>query len=329
MLALLFAAVLVCGGVRHAAAQSCSDPDTCSNNSGNGQSGAEGGAGGGSGGGRRGGGGGTSGSNTGNQSGTVGQSGGTGNGGASAGNGADGAPGTNVIADATPTPAFSSSASHASSSAPAPSAGSASADDTRLPGWANQMGTSVDEIVSWFGTISAADSIGGHAPPIVVHPGDQVTAFDGADGASDQGTTADGSSVQTGIQGVADSVTTRGGKVDVVLHSPAVALPSTTTSDGGRFSASVTIPASTTVGRHFIVALVPNTKHGRTAFVFPLTVTAKSDAAAVVDTQPRGTSKPFPWVLVEVILGTLAVVALLVVRVRRSAHSPSGAAGAG
>src|SRR5439155_19768061 len=106
----------------------------------------------------------------------------------------------------------------------------------------------------------ANDSIGGQAKEIVVHPDDHVSVFDGAT-ASDA-PASDGSALRSGITGVGDAKTKGGDGVDVTLHSDAVGLGTAVTDAGGAFSATVTIPKSTSDGRHFIVALVPNTKDG-------------------------------------------------------------------
>ncbi len=110
-----------------------------------------------------------------------------------------------------------------------------------------------------------------------------------------------------------------GNSVRVNLHSTPVALGSTSTGEGGRFSITVKIPPSTKLGRHFVVALAPNLKGGAVAFVYPVNVVAPepvfNDAAVPQSTSSGGSSSP--WFVIELILGTAMIAGLVVFRMRR------------
>jgi hypothetical protein len=255
---------------------------------------------------------------------------GTAGGGGLGGNGANGSAGGNVDARPTPTPepmSGNSGAPGAGSGASSKSTPATTATHDPVA-TSKKASTTPDEVKSWFGTtFKTNDAVGGVANPITVHPDDEVTVFDGAMAndavASATGNTSDGTgdgaTLRSGLKGVADSKTTGGDTVDVSLHSDPVSLGSAVTDSGGAFSSTVRIPHSTDLGRHFIIALVPNTKNGKTAFVFPVSVEAREQAAAAADsTQPTSGSKRFPWVLVELLVGTASVIALFVVRVRRA-----------
>jgi hypothetical protein len=296
--------------------QTCTNPDDCN---GNGASGGDGGCGGGmcSG---SGGGGGNSPGQTGEPSGGGNTSGQGGTGGP--GNGSNGDAGANNIRTPTPPPDTGGDLSSSGSGTTAARTSSSStaatpAPDASLQSWAKQLGTTSDEVASWFGTYGADDSIGGRANAVTLHPDDQLTIFDGASGA-DAG--AGDSPPRVGIRGVADTKTQGGDGVDVSMHSDAVPLGSTVTDAGGAFTANVRIPHDASGGHHFVVALAPNTKGGRVAFVYPVDVEAAAAAAPAADNSAQSTpaSKHFPWLALEAILGTLSVVALFVYRVRRA-----------
>jgi hypothetical protein len=294
------------GGVLHAvpAAAQCT-PDTCDCGNGNGQSGDQGGAGGGA---ACGGAPATPshGDSPGNTAGD----------GGNAGNGGNGANGVNVIITPTPAPTAPPLQGAAGSAGGSTSPSSTSAPSGKLDSMAKQTSSTADEVASWFGTLGPNDSIGGMAQEITVHPDDEVVVYDGRPPADDGGTAQ-----QTGIAAITDSTTKAGEDVDLVLHSTPVTLGTTTTASGGGFSTTVRIPADTGAGKHDIVALVPNTKQGRTAFVYPVNVEAAAAAAAVgqiVDSAPTQTAKHFPWLLFEFLIGTASVVTLFVIRVRRA-----------
>jgi hypothetical protein len=315
---LLLAAVLGFGTAYRAVAQNTCTPDNCDTGDGNGQGGGAGGSGGGMGG--------SGGSGSGNNPGQTGEpSGGNGSSGAgTGGNGSSGSAGGNNIRTPTPPPepaSNSSSGSGSSSSNPTSSSGSATpAPNASVTGTSKQLDTTSQEVQSWFGVYSTNDTIGGEAKAITVHPDDEVTIFDGATTAEAQGT-GDGSTLRMGIHGVADTRTKGGDGVDISMHSDAVPLGSTVTDAGGAFTANVRIPHDATAGRHFIVALAPNIKLGRVAFIFPVSVetsAAAAAAAAVVPSDQTRTGSRFPWLLVELIVGSVSVVALFVYRVRRA-----------
>ncbi len=318
---LLLSAVLGFGTAYRAAAQSNScTPDNCDTGDGNGQGGGAGGSGGGMGG--------SGGSSSGgNNRGQTGQpSGGNDAAGrGTGGNGSSGAAGGNNIRTPTPPPepfSGSSSGSGSSSSRQASASGSATpAPNASVTGTGNQLHTTTEEVQSWFGTYSANDTIGGQARAITVHPDDEVTIFDGATTAEAQGT-GGGSTLRMGIHGVADTRTRGGDGVDISMHSDAVPLGSTVTDAGGAFTANIRIPHDTTTGRHFIVALAPNIGHGRVAFIFPVSVEAAAAApAAAGPSEPTQTASHFPWLLLELIVGSVSVVALFVYRVRRATEA--------
>jgi len=295
--------------------QTC-NADDCDVGDGNGQNGGAGGSGGGMGG---------SGGGSGNSPGETGQPSNDAAGGGTGGNGSNGNAGGNNIRTPTPPPqpVSNTSSGSGSSSSRAPSASASAAPNASVTGTGKQLNTTPEEVQSWFGVYGPNDTIGGQAKAITVHPDDEVTVFDGASTAEAQGT-GDGSTLRMGIHGVADTRTTGGDGVDISMHSDAVPLGSTVTDAGGAFTANVRIPHDTTPGQHFIVALAPNTKHGRVAFIFPVSVeTAAADAAAAADepTDPTRTASHFPWVLLEILVGSASVIALFVYRVRRATEA--------
>jgi len=240
------------------------------------------------------------------------------------GNGSNGDSGGNNIRTPTPAPtaAFSSSSGSSSGSSKTSSAsvsGPTPAPDASLEAWARQLNTTPEEIQSWFGDYTAADTIGGQANAISAHPDDQVTIFDGATTSESDGTGT--GARRMGIHGIGGTRTKGGDGVDISMHSTAVPLGSTVTDAGGAFTANVQVPHDTSTGRHFIIALAPNVKGGRAAFVFPVSIEAVAAAAPAADTpsEPAQTGKRFPWVLFELIVGSVSVVALFVYRVRRAA----------
>lgn len=299
--------------VVHAVAQN--NGDCADTGDGNGQGGGSGGAGGGCvpGGGGSGG----------NQPGQPGEpSNGNGpGGGGTGGNGANGDGGANNVPTPSPAPVAATTSSGGRSGGPVTRSASASASvtgptDDRLAVWAKQFSTTPAEVQSWFGAFTPNDSIAGAARSIVVHPDDQVTVFAGERiGANDA------SVLRTGIEDLGDVSTKGGDTVEVSLHSTKVPLGTTVTESGGRFSATVRIPPSTQVGRHFIIALAPNTRQGRTAFVYPVTVATRQVAPPVVQNVEPTAGEPsrFPWLLVEAIVGSVLIVALFIARVRRAA----------
>jgi hypothetical protein len=181
----------------------------------------------------------------------------------------------------------------------------ATPQDERLAAWATRFGTTPDEVKSWFGSsYSANDTIAGEGSGKTVHPDDEMTI-------SDRSAVKNGSPLLDGANRVA-----------IALHSAAVPLTTATTDTKGVFSATVRIPASTTAGRHFIVALAPNKKGGMAAFVFPLTVEARAAGPVFngVATKPASGGHT-PWLALEAVIGSLLVIALMVVRVRRASAS--------
>jgi hypothetical protein len=301
-------ALAVAGPLRARPAAAQCTPDTCDCGNGNGQSGDQGGAGGGA---ACGGAPATPshGDSPGNTAGD----------GGNAGNGGNGANGVNVIITPTPAPTAPPLQGSAGSAGGSTSSGpsSSSTPSGKLDSMAKQTSWSTDEVASWFGTLGPNDSIGGMAQEINVHPDDEVVVYDGRPPADDGGTAQ-----QTGIAAIADSTTKPGQDVDLVLHSDPVPLGTTTTASGGGFSTTVRIPANTSAGKHVIVALAPNAKQGRTAFVYPVNVETAAAPAAVgqiVDSSPTPTAKHFPWLLFEFLVGTASVVTLFVIRVRRAA----------
>jgi hypothetical protein len=175
--------------------------------------------------------------------------------------------------------------------------------DERLAAWATRFGTTPDEVKSWFGSsISSNDSIAGEGSGKAVHPDEEMTI-------SDNSAVKDGTPLQDGAN-----------RVDLTLHSTAVPLSTATTDTKGVFSATVRIPASTTTGRHFIVALAPNRKGGMAAFVFPLNVSAAPPVFNGAATTPAATHHT-PWLAVEAIIGSIFVIALFVARLRRASAS--------
>ena len=246
-------------------------------------------------------------------------------GGGTGGNGSSGNAGGNNIRTPTPAPqpvSNSTGSGSGSASSRASSTSSSSlttpAPDASLDSWAKQLNTTTEEIQSWFGSYTTKDTIGGQASAITVHPDDQVTIFDGASAAESN---SSGSGLRMGIHGIGDTRTKGGDGVDISLHSTAVPIGSTVTDAGGAFTANVQVPHDTAAGRHFIIALAPNTKQGRAAFVFPVSVQATSAAGAAADTpsEPTQAAKRFPWVLIELIVGSVSVIALFIYRVRRAA----------
>ena len=298
----------------HAFAQD--DPDCGTQGSGDGQGGGSGGAGGG-----MCGGGGAGGAPGGRRPGATGEPSGGGNGssgGGDGGNGSNGDAGQNNVPTPTPPPSLGGDAgSGGRSTSQQPAATSGTTSPEAVANLAKNLSTKPDEVKSWFGAINSNDSVAGQARSIVVHPDDQVTIFAG----DPVDATNDGGILRSGIATVGDASTKGGDTVEITMHSDPATLGSTVTEAGGRFSATVRIPPSTEVGRHFIVALVPNTHQGRAAFIYPVTVTARDEAAAPISenvTPTSGESKKFPWLLLEFLLGSALVIALFVVRVRRA-----------
>ena len=191
------------------------------------------------------------------------------------------------------------------SGGPATDRGGTAATDDQVNAWAQHFHTTPDEVKSWFSPYSTNDTIGGEGSLRTVHAGEEVTISD--NGAIDDGAAA---------AGFMD--TSAGNTIELSLHSNGVPLGEAMTDAQGRFTATVRIPASTPLGRHFIVALAPNTKQGIVAFVFPVNVVTGEPVFDVpAAAQPTTTRHSGPWVTLEVILGTALLAALLVVRVRR------------
>jgi hypothetical protein len=109
----------------------------------------------------------------------------------------------------------------------------------------------------------------------------------------------------------------QGNTVEIGLHSTGAALGEAMTDADGRFTSTVRIPTSTSLGDHFIVALAPNTKNGLVAFVFPVKVTAGDPVFNVPAAQTAAPRRSGPWVMIELTLGAALLAGILVVRVRR------------
>jgi hypothetical protein len=174
--------------------------------------------------------------------------------------------------------------------------------DERLAAWATRFGTTPDEVKSWFGSsYSTNDTIAGEGSDKTIHPDEELTV-------------SDGSAVKN-----ASPLLDGANRVDITLHSVAVPLTTATTDTKGVFSATVRIPSSTADGRHFIVALAPNRKGGMAAFVFPLTVESRATGPVFngVATKPTSGSHT-PWLAVEAVIGSILVIGLMVLRVRRT-----------
>jgi hypothetical protein len=255
---------------------------------------------------------------------TPGQPGGSGNTSGGGGEGATGGSGTGISgaqgSNNTPTPiptavppgldsSDASSPSGATAGTKTSSGSAVAATDQRLAAWAKRFKTTPDEVMSWFGTFTSDDSIGGEAPAVGVHGDDLVTVSDHDVVKGDPATSlVDPAKRDNGV------ATADGQRVDIALHSTPSSLGSATTDTAGRFSATVRIPSATPAGKHFIVALAPKPNGGRAAFVYPLTVEDRAAPVPAAVTSPRA-AKHFPWLLFEVVLGTVLVVALFVVRV--------------
>jgi hypothetical protein len=191
----------------------------------------------------------------------------------------------------------------------APDSGGPAATDAQVTAWAQHFGTTA-EVKSWFTPYTPSDSLAGAGSGRVVHPGDELTI-------SNNGAIQDGSAA-------AGFMDMRGGNtIEISLHSNAVRLASTLTDAKGRFSVTVKIPASTALGRHFIVALAPNTKQALAAFVFPVSVASAEPVFAGPVTPASPARHSSPWFMIELVLGTALIGGLVLVRVRRGVTARS------
>lgn len=182
--------------------------------------------------------------------------------------------------------------------------GGPAATDAQLAAWARHFRTTPEEVKSWFDPYTPNDTIGGEGSGKSASQGEEYTISNNA-------------AVRNGAA-KAGSIDPRvGNTVEVSLHSMRVPLGTTTTEANGRFSITVRIPQSTKLGRHFVVALAPNTKGGSAAFVFPVEVTEPQPVfnGAVPQAARSPRSGP-PWLIIEVILGLALVGGLIAARTR-------------
>jgi hypothetical protein len=182
--------------------------------------------------------------------------------------------------------------------------GGEAATDEQVLAWAQHFGTTPDEVKSWFDAYSSQDTIGGEGSLQTLHQGDSLTI-------SDASAIADGAAA-AGFMDVRS-----GNEVDVKLHSTPVPLGSALTDAQGKFSITVKIPSPTSLGRHYVIALAPNTKQGLIAFVFPVNVVQPEPVFNVPAVSSTSSKHSGPWLKVEVFLGLLTLAALVAFRVRR------------